>query len=69
MVQNSSEPKVPSLFVVVKALPKGAQVEKQVLYHTGRFITTDEDGEVVSNLEEPKFEEGASPYDPLLQRL
>ncbi|KAG9219011.1 hypothetical protein CCMSSC00406_0001421 [Pleurotus cornucopiae] len=60
LCQNSSESKVPSLFVVVKALPKGAQVEKQVLYHTGRFNTTDEDGEVVSKLEEPKFEEDGS---------
>ncbi|KDQ29328.1 hypothetical protein PLEOSDRAFT_1112220 [Pleurotus ostreatus PC15] len=60
LCQNSSAPRVPSLFVVVKALPKGAQVEKQVLYHTGRFITTDEDGEVVSKLAEPKFEEDGS---------
>ncbi|KAF9495435.1 hypothetical protein BDN71DRAFT_1495916 [Pleurotus eryngii] len=60
LCQKSSESKVPSLFVVVKTLPKGAQVEKQVLYHTGRFITTDEDGEVVFKSEEPKFEEDGS---------
>ncbi|KAF4574969.1 hypothetical protein EYR36_006323 [Pleurotus pulmonarius] len=60
LCQNSSNSKAPTLFVVVKALPKGAQVEKQVLYHTGRFTTTDEDEEVVSKLEEPKFEEDGS---------
>lgn len=41
-------------------------MEKQVLYHTGRFTTTDEDGEGVLKLEEPKFEEGTFPYNLLI---
>lgn len=36
----------PTLFLVVKDLPKGALIEKQVLYHTGRgFAADDEDGD------------------------
>jgi len=37
----------PTLFLVVKDLPKGALIEKQVLYHTGRgFAADDEDGDI-----------------------
>ncbi|KAH9038864.1 hypothetical protein EDB84DRAFT_1478816 [Lactarius hengduanensis] len=35
----------PTLFLVVKDLPKGALIEKQVLYHTGRGFAADEDGD------------------------
>ncbi|TFK55996.1 hypothetical protein OE88DRAFT_1622520 [Heliocybe sulcata] len=36
---------VPTLYLVVKALPRDALVEKQVLCHTGRFLMRDEDGD------------------------
>jgi len=37
----------PALFLVVKDLPRGALIEKQVLYHTGRgFAVYDEDGDI-----------------------
>ncbi|KAH9179854.1 hypothetical protein EDB89DRAFT_1923539 [Lactarius sanguifluus] len=40
----------PTLFLVVKDLPKGALIEKQVLYHTGRGFAADdhdhEDGDI-----------------------
>ncbi|KAI0303257.1 hypothetical protein BC826DRAFT_903387 [Russula brevipes] len=35
----------PTLFLEVKALPRGALVEKQVLYHTGRGFSADEEGD------------------------
>ncbi|KAH9062846.1 hypothetical protein EDB87DRAFT_1710829, partial [Lactarius vividus] len=35
----------PTLFLVVKDLPKGALIEKQVLYHTGRGFAADDDDE------------------------
>lgn len=34
---------MPTLFVVVKELPRNARVEKQVLYHTSRCLVEDED--------------------------
>ena len=33
----------PTLFLVVRGLPKGALIEKQVLYHTGRGFCADDD--------------------------
>ncbi|PPR07211.1 hypothetical protein CVT26_012644 [Gymnopilus dilepis] len=33
----------PSLFLVIKELPKGALIEKQVILHTGKFHIQDED--------------------------
>jgi len=39
----SKAAKFPTLFIVVKALPKGAMVEKQVVLHTGRCEVVDED--------------------------
>ncbi|OAX44530.1 hypothetical protein K503DRAFT_729194 [Rhizopogon vinicolor AM-OR11-026] len=36
---------IPTLFVVVASLPRGARVEKQVLVHTGDFTVPDEDDE------------------------
>ncbi|KAH6915328.1 meiotically up-regulated 71 protein [Coprinopsis sp. MPI-PUGE-AT-0042] len=44
---------IPSLCVVVDSLPKGATVEKQVLYHTGRYSHLDEDNEEVVETKEP----------------
>jgi hypothetical protein len=35
----------PTLFLVVRGLPKGALIEKQVLYHTGRGVSVDDDGD------------------------
>lgn len=34
----------PTLFLVVSGLPKGALIEKQVLYHTGRGSSVADDG-------------------------
>lgn len=45
----------------VKALPKGALVEKQVLAHTGRCSVTDEDGEASVQSCVPEFTTGAPP--------
>jgi len=36
---------IPTLFITVRGLPKGALIEKQVLYHTGRGCAADEDGD------------------------
>ena len=35
----------PTLFLVVRGLPKDALIEKQVLYHTGRGFCADDDGD------------------------
>lgn len=43
----------PTLFIVVKALPKGAMVEKQVLLHTGRCEVVDEDDGEMSIQDRP----------------
>lgn len=42
----------PTLFVVVKELPRDALVEKQVLSHTGRVLVKDDDDE----LDEPTWQ-------------
>lgn len=36
---------MPTLFVAVKSLPKGALVEKQILAHTGRCTVLDDDAD------------------------
>lgn len=36
---------VPTLFVAVQSLPKGALVEKQLLSHTGRCLVADDDAD------------------------
>ncbi|KAG2013521.1 hypothetical protein CC2G_010422 [Coprinopsis cinerea AmutBmut pab1-1] len=50
-------PRVPSLSIVVDSLPKNAQVEKQVLFHTGRCEIIDEEGEAVVETKMPAFSE------------
>ncbi|KAG5651969.1 hypothetical protein H0H81_006784 [Sphagnurus paluster] len=51
-------PRIPTLYLVVKALPKDALIEKQVLLHTGRCAILDEDdGEMVMQNQEPLFEQ------------
>ncbi|TFK29379.1 meiotically up-regulated 71 protein [Coprinopsis marcescibilis] len=44
---------VPSLCIVVDSLPKGANIEKQVLFHTCQHKYLDEDGEVVVDSHPP----------------
>ncbi|KAJ7068402.1 hypothetical protein C8F01DRAFT_1118081 [Mycena amicta] len=51
----------PTLFLVVESLPKNAQIEKQVLLHTGRVSVIDEDGESVVETRTPNFRQ--SPED------
>jgi diphthine-ammonia ligase len=47
------------LFIVVKALPKGAMVEKQVILHTGRCEVIDEDdGEMSIQDRQPVYKQG-----------
>ena len=47
------------MFLVVKELPKGALVEKQVLVHSGRCqVIDDYDGELVVENITPEFEQG-----------
>ncbi|KAH9951666.1 hypothetical protein B0H21DRAFT_185984 [Amylocystis lapponica] len=48
----------PTLFVVVPALPKGALVEKQALYHTGQCLDDDDDNDEVLRSVTPKFHQG-----------
>ncbi|KAI9466868.1 hypothetical protein BJY52DRAFT_1110889 [Lactarius psammicola] len=43
--QSLDRGSTPTLFLVVKDLPKGALIEKQVLYHTGRGFAADDDDE------------------------
>lgn len=43
-----------TLYLTVKELPKGALVEKQVIGHTGRMPSIDEDGQAVIEDHEPK---------------
>ncbi|KAF9464425.1 hypothetical protein BDZ94DRAFT_1297190 [Collybia nuda] len=45
----------PMLFLVVKELPKGAMIEKQVLQHTGRCTVVDEDEEPSLQPRSPLF--------------
>jgi hypothetical protein len=47
------------LFLSVRALPKGALVEKQVLYHTGRgFSAVDDEGDTTPVAYLPVYETG-----------
>ncbi|KIM46059.1 hypothetical protein M413DRAFT_441121 [Hebeloma cylindrosporum] len=56
-------PRAPLIFLVVKELPKGAFVEKQVLLHSGRCqVIDDYDGELVVENMAPDFEEGSREY-------
>ncbi|KAJ7638968.1 hypothetical protein FB45DRAFT_417505 [Roridomyces roridus] len=60
--QILQDPRTPTLFLVVKQLPKNALVEKQVLLHTGRVMVPDEeDGELSVEKQEPIFEKGETP--------
>ena len=61
----------PALFLVVKDLPKGALIEKQVLYHTGRgFAADDEDGDIARVSHVPLYDSGDPPnYAVLYQTL
>lgn len=59
----------PVLFLVVKELPKGAMVEKQVLLHTGRCELVDEDDQEISlQPRDPLFLQGPTQelYSPSL---
>ncbi|KAH7930747.1 hypothetical protein BV22DRAFT_1078565 [Leucogyrophana mollusca] len=47
-----------TLFIVVKSLPRGALVEKQVLLHSGRCLIPDEDGDLSLQSRIPEFAEG-----------
>ncbi|KAI9001096.1 hypothetical protein BD414DRAFT_452111 [Trametes punicea] len=49
---------VPTLFVVVTELPKGALVEKQVILHTGQCDVEDDDGTMVRRSVLPYYEQG-----------
>lgn len=54
---------IPTLFLVVKDLPKDALVEKQVLFHTGRCMIPDEDdGEVSLQSRHPIYEQSMKLY-------
>ena len=50
-------PTSPTLFLVVKELPKNAVVEKQVFLHTGRCPVEDDD-EIILQNRAPLFEQG-----------
>ncbi|GLB33938.1 putative diphthamide synthase [Lyophyllum shimeji] len=54
----------PALYLVVKALPKDALFEKQVLLHTGRCEVTDEeeDGTLVVQHRQPAFQHNRRTY-------
>ncbi|KAK0230964.1 hypothetical protein IW262DRAFT_1453888 [Armillaria fumosa] len=53
--------KGPTIYAVIKSIPKDALVEKQVLFHTGRCFVRDEyDGEMISENQTPKFITGTS---------
>jgi diphthine-ammonia ligase len=49
----------PVLFLVVKALPKDALLEKQAVLHTGRCLIPDSDDEPSMQLRVPTFHQGA----------
>jgi diphthine-ammonia ligase len=51
---------IPSIFVVIKELPRGALVEKQTLLHTGRVLETadDEEDEPTWTNKEPCWHSG-----------
>ncbi|KAI0045321.1 hypothetical protein FA95DRAFT_1680564, partial [Auriscalpium vulgare] len=48
----------PTLFLEVKDLPKNALVEKQVLYHTGRALVADDEGDTELVSRAPTFSRG-----------
>ncbi|KAF5387982.1 hypothetical protein D9615_000523 [Tricholomella constricta] len=52
-------PRAPTLYIVVKALPKNASIEKQVLLHTGRCAVVDEDEDdgIIMEFRKPIFEQ------------
>ncbi|KAI0068768.1 hypothetical protein BV25DRAFT_1986338 [Artomyces pyxidatus] len=64
--QSSKIEDAPVLFVEVKDLPKNALVEKQVLYHTGRGLVNDEDGEPEVISKAPKFYRGNLSDDDII---
>ncbi|KAK0206371.1 hypothetical protein DFS33DRAFT_1419360 [Desarmillaria ectypa] len=46
----------PTIYAVIKSIPKDALIEKQVLFHTGRCLVRDEyDDEMVYENQTPKF--------------
>ena len=55
---------VPTLYVGAKSLPKGAQVETQVVAHTGMytFVDSDDGTMEVKQCDLPEFEEGQTTY-------
>ncbi|KAI9066739.1 hypothetical protein FKP32DRAFT_1645143 [Trametes sanguinea] len=55
-----ADARVPTLFVVVPELPKGALVEKQVMLHTGQCDLEDDDGSIVRRTILPVYEHGES---------
>ncbi|KAL1747673.1 hypothetical protein HDZ31DRAFT_80245 [Schizophyllum fasciatum] len=58
-VYDESHGEVPSLFVAVKALPKGALVEKQIFVHSGRCeVRDEEDGEITMERKKAIFHSG-----------
>ncbi|KAL1755302.1 hypothetical protein FB107DRAFT_275021 [Schizophyllum commune] len=60
-VYDGRHGQIPSLFVAVKALPKGALVEKQIVVHTGRCaIRDEEDDEITMESRKATFESGKS---------
>ncbi|KAF8812566.1 hypothetical protein BYT27DRAFT_7160154 [Phlegmacium glaucopus] len=60
--QALQDPNSPTLFLVIKELPKNAVVEKQVLLHTGRCLV-DDDGGMTLQQRIPSFEQGDSLFD------
>jgi diphthine-ammonia ligase len=49
---------VPTLFLLVKGLPKDALVEKQVILHTGRCFVNDDDDEPSPQFRAPLVDRG-----------
>lgn len=47
----------PTLFAIVKELPKGALFEKQVQLHTGHCQSIDDEGETFMESAKPLFEQ------------
>ncbi|KAL1661479.1 hypothetical protein GGF50DRAFT_129469 [Schizophyllum commune] len=60
-VYDAKHGQIPSLFAAVKALPKGALVEKQIVVHTGRCaIRDEEDDEITIESRKATFKSGKS---------
>ncbi|KAI1795151.1 hypothetical protein LXA43DRAFT_1110751 [Ganoderma leucocontextum] len=53
----AGDARVPTVFLVVPELPKGALVEKQVIVHTGQCDITEDDGMVVRSRIVPSWSE------------